>query len=198
VDAAYSPPADPTDSEGKPSHVRRNVAAALVAVVVAGAVAGGVFAFRFVRGSADTAVAMAPSDSALYASFNLDPPGSQKMALNDLLNKFPAVSSESQRDTWINLAIDNLGKEAGLTHADVRPWVGPQLAVAAQATALRLSGSTTVRARQAAKWQVVWIHVVDTNARQRARDGGPGQRRAGRVGHREPHGGAGRLRRFRQ
>jgi hypothetical protein len=143
VDAAYSPPADPTDSEGKPSHVRRNVAAALVAVVVAGAVAGGVFAFRFVRGSADTAVAMAPSDSALYASFNLDPPGSQKMALNDLLNKFPAVSSESQRDTWINLAIDNLGKEAGLTHADVRPWVGPQLAVAAQATALRLSGSTS-------------------------------------------------------
>jgi uncharacterized protein DUF3352 len=143
VDAVYSPSPGAAGSEGKPSHVRRNVAAALVAVVVAGAVAGGIFAFRFVRGAADTAVAMVPSDSVVYASFNLDPPGSQKMALNDLFNKFPAVSSDSQRDTWINLALDNLGMQAGFTHADVRPWLGPQLAVTAQATAFRFSGSSS-------------------------------------------------------
>ena len=140
VDAAHPPPAD-ADSEGKPSHVRRTVAAALVAVVVAGAVAGGIFAFRFVRGSADTAVVMVPSDSVFYASLNLDPPGSQKMALNDLFNKFPAVSSESARDTWINLALDNLGMQAGFMHADVRPWLGSQLAVAAQAPSFRPSES---------------------------------------------------------
>ena len=131
-----SPPsADSAGSETKPSHARRTVAGALVAVVVAGAVAGGILAFRFVRGTADSAVTMVPSDSALYANFNLDPPGSQKMALNDLFNKFPAVNSESQRDTWVNLALDNLGTKAGFTHADVRPWLGPQLAVAAQESA---------------------------------------------------------------
>jgi Protein of unknown function (DUF3352) len=134
--APDSPPlADDAGSDSKRSHVRRTVAGALVAVVVAGAVAGGILAFRFVRGTADTVVSMVPSDSALYANFNLDPPGSQKMALNDLFNKFPAVNSESQRDTWINLALDNLGAKEGFSHADVRPWLGPQLAVAAQATA---------------------------------------------------------------
>ena len=141
----------------EPSRARRSrrvIAGTLIAVLVAAGVTGGILAFRFIRGSADSLVALAPSDAAVYVNVNLDPSAAQKLAINGLLAKFPGLAG-SQRDSTINDWLDEAFKGTGLTHSDVRPWLGAQLSVVVSASGLtpragsdlprapgRLSGST--------------------------------------------------------
>jgi len=97
-------------------------------VLVAGMVAGAVLAFGFIRGSADTMVSYAPSDTAVYANLDLAPSGAQQLDLNGLLGQFPGLSGAS-RDATINQWLDSALSPAGLSHTDIRSWLGSQLSL---------------------------------------------------------------------
>jgi hypothetical protein len=106
----------------------RALAGGGIAVLVAGGVAAAVLAFGFLRGSADSMVSFAPSDTAVYVSLNLDPSGGQKLALNNILGKFPGLSGGS-RDATINGWLDSGLQSSGLSHRDVRTWLGAQISL---------------------------------------------------------------------
>lgn len=109
--------------------------AALVAVVVVAGTVGGILGFRLLGGSADSLSAMAPSDTVVYVNAHLDPSAGQKLALNGLLDKFPSLGGSS-RDATINGWIDSLLQPAGLTHADIRPWLGNDISLVVPSSAL--------------------------------------------------------------
>jgi len=108
---------------------------ALTFVVVAGLVAGGVTAFRFVRGASDRLASLTPDDTAAYFTAYLDPPASQKLAANGLLSKLPAVSTSSALDAAIDRLLDTALADSGLNHSDVHPWLGSQVAGAVSSKA---------------------------------------------------------------
>ncbi len=99
------------------------------------AAAGGILALRAFGGSGDSLVSMVPSDTALYVNVNFDPPASQKLAVQGLLNKFPALSDQS-RGATINGWLDTAFSPAGLNHNDISPWLGSELSIAIPASAL--------------------------------------------------------------
>ena len=127
-----SPPLSEADAvpETRAEHSRafRALAGGGIAVLVAGGVAAAVLAFGFLRGSADSMVSFAPSDSAVYVNLNLDPSGGQKLALNNILGKFPGLSGGS-RDATINGWLDTGLRSSGLSHGDVRTWLGSQVSL---------------------------------------------------------------------
>src|SRR5579859_7918956 len=130
---SFEPPPPPPDSVEAPAVARqhskafRAVAGGAIAVVVAGGVAAAVLTFSFLRGSADSMVAFAPSDTSVYVNLDLDPSGGQKLALNGILSKFPGLGGS--RDATINQWLDSALQPAGLSHADVRTWLGSQLSL---------------------------------------------------------------------
>jgi hypothetical protein len=123
----FEPPAavPETDSEAE---ARRAFAGSGIAILVAGGVAAAILAFGFIRGTADSMVTLAPSDTAVYANLNLQPSGGQQLALNSILGKFPGLSGTS-RDASINQWLDSGMQSTGLTHADVRSWLGSQVSL---------------------------------------------------------------------
>jgi hypothetical protein len=110
------------------SRVFRAVAGSGIAILVAGGVAAAVLAFGFIRGSADSMVTFAPSDTAAYVNLDLAPSAGQQLALNNILGRFPALGGSS-RDATINHWLDSGLQSSGLTHADVRTWLGSQLSL---------------------------------------------------------------------
>ena len=129
------PPPAPDPVMVRPRRVRRLVVAALIAVVVVAGTVGGILGFRLLGGTADSLSAMAPSDAVVYVNAHLDPSAGQKLALNGLLDKFPSLGGSS-RDATINGWIDSLLQPTGLTHADVRPWLGSDISFIVPADAL--------------------------------------------------------------
>ena len=119
----------------RPRRTRRFVIAGLIAVVVVAGTVGGIVGFRLLGGSADSLSAMAPSDTVVYVNAHLDPSAGQKLALNGLLDKFPSLGGSS-RDTTINGWIDSLLQPTGLTHNDVRPWLGSDISLVVPSSAL--------------------------------------------------------------
>jgi Protein of unknown function (DUF3352) len=119
----------------RPSRQFRAIAVTAAAVVVAVAAAGGILALRAFGGSGDSLVSMVPSDTALYVNVNFDPPASQKLAVQGLLNRFPALSDQS-RSATINGWLDTAFSPAGLNHNDISPWLGSELSIAIPASAL--------------------------------------------------------------
>jgi len=127
--------AGPPPAEPRPRLGRRLLIGGLSFVLVAGLVGAGVVAFRFVRGAGDRLAGLAPDDTAAFATVYLDPAGSQKLAVNGLLSKFPEVSTSRALDAAVNRLLDTTLTESGLSHADVRPWLGTQLAAAVSSQA---------------------------------------------------------------
>ena len=130
---SFEPPPPPPDSVESTAPARqhskafRAIAGGAIAVVVAGGVAAAVLTFSFLRGSADSMVTFAPSDTSVYVNLDLDPSGGQKLALNGILGKFPGLGGS--RDATINQWLDGALQPAGLSHADVRTWLGSQLSL---------------------------------------------------------------------
>ncbi len=130
----FEPPTNPSTEVAPPeahaqhSRAFRAVAGGGIAVLVAGVVAAAVLAFGFIRGSADTIVSFAPSDTAVYANVDLVPSGGQQLALNGILGRFPGLSAAS-RDATFNQWLDSGLRSSGLSHADVRSWLGSQLSL---------------------------------------------------------------------
>ena len=110
-------------------------------MVVAGTV-GGILGVRLLGGSADSLSAMAPSDTVVYVNAHLDPSAGQKLALDGLLDKFPTLGGPS-RDATINGWIDSMLQPSGLTHGDVRPWLGGDISFVVPSGALRSFSSSS-------------------------------------------------------
>ena len=131
------PPPPPADYAPMvvPRRSRKPLVAVLIAIVVVAATVGGVLGFRLLGGSADSLASMAPSDTIVYVNAHLDPSAGQKLALNGLLDKFPTLGGSS-RDATINGWIDSALQPTGLTHSDVRPWLGSDISLVVPSSAL--------------------------------------------------------------
>lgn len=116
------------ESRREHSKAFRAVAGSGIAVLVAGGVAAAVLAFGFLRGTADSMVSFAPSDTSVYVNLDLEPSGGQLLALNSILGKFPGLDGSS-RDATINHWLDSAVQSSGLSHTDVRTWLGSQLSL---------------------------------------------------------------------
>ena len=105
----------------------------LIAVVATAAVlAGGALVtatVELVGPARDDAVEMVPAEAFLYGNVFLDPSTPQKLALEDLIAKFPEASTPEKAKVAITGLLDEGLKELGMTFAsDVEPWLGTQVA----------------------------------------------------------------------
>jgi Protein of unknown function (DUF3352) len=113
----------------------RVVVLALVGVLgVAAVAAAGVIGYRmFFGASEDDAVALVPSDAAVYGNVFLDPSMDQKRAIGDLLEKFPqAPDTEEATNQLIELVDKGLAEIDMNFEDDIDPWLGNQVAGWAQ------------------------------------------------------------------
>jgi hypothetical protein len=93
-------------------------------VVVAG--------YLFVLSTApDRAARIAPSDTVVYVNVHLQPSAGQRANLNDLLTRFPGFGDPATLDEKIDETLQNYLRDVDLDYrADVKPWLGDQLAFA--------------------------------------------------------------------
>ncbi len=95
----------------------------------------GVIAFSLLLGGAttDRAANLAPADAVLYASVYLQPSSGQQAQLASVLSRLPGFEDRAALDTKIDELAQRFLGEAGIDYrADVKPWLGNQLAIAAR------------------------------------------------------------------
>ena len=99
----------------------------VIAVLVLGG--AGFAAMRFLNQPAeDAAIDLVPADSYVYGTLYIEPSGSQKRALDDLLGKFPEIESTDQAINRLTELLDEELQTMGLSYAeDIEPWMGDQL-----------------------------------------------------------------------
>jgi hypothetical protein len=115
--------------------MHRLVIAATILLSLIGAVV--VVAYLFVFSpSTDRAASMVPARSLAYVSAYLTPSTGQQLNLQQVLTKLPGFTDESQLGTNIDVLAQRLLGDAGLDYrADVKPWIGGEVAVALVAPA---------------------------------------------------------------
>lgn len=98
-------------------------------------VAGGAYAIAsFFAPAEDRAADYTPKNAAFYVNLFLEPSNSQKMALEDLVAKFPAAGTlEEARDKIVDLLDEGLSEVGLAFEQDVEPWLGNQIALFATA-----------------------------------------------------------------
>jgi Protein of unknown function (DUF3352) len=102
------------------------IGVALTAVIGAGAIA----LASFLAPAQDHAVELAPKDSFFYTNAFLEPSTSQRMAIRDLLEKFPDGGTPEEAEAALDAFLDDLLETEGFTWTgDVKPWLGNQIAV---------------------------------------------------------------------
>jgi hypothetical protein len=124
--APPGPPAPPRSRGMAP--VAKWLIGGLVAVVV---LAGIAFAAvnAFFAAAEDDAVRVIPKDAILYGNVFLEPSNGQKMAIRDLLEKFPNAGTPEEARDLIARLLDEAFSEAGVTYTeDIEPWLGKQMA----------------------------------------------------------------------
>jgi len=109
----------------------RRLATALTALLTL--LGGGVMAGYLLLfwANPDRAADAAPADSAVYVNVYLHPSSGQKMNLFELVARLPGFSDPATLDEKIHDVAQRLLGEVGLDYgADLRPWLGNQVAVA--------------------------------------------------------------------
>ena len=139
----YGPGPQPEYLDGAPvPSERRRGGTVLVGAVVgvlAAAGLGGWAAFSLLSGSGDQPAEAVPSNAAGYVSVDLDPSAGQKIEAFRMLRKFPAIADELGLETTDDLrrlffenALDSEDMCGNLDYdADVAPWIGDRIALAA-------------------------------------------------------------------
>jgi len=110
--------------------VRRLVVAltALLAMVGAAVVGGYLL---FFAAAADRAAGAVPADSAVYLKVYLQPSSGQKLDLLGLIGHLAGFSDDATREEKIHEVTQRLLGEVGVDYkANVRPWLGAQVALA--------------------------------------------------------------------
>ena len=139
---AFGPPAPggpsgaPSWDGAEPPAGRRSRRAAVVAAVVGGVVVVGGAGYAtasYLSGGGTQPEQVLPGDVLGFVKVDLDPSAGQKMALRSLLEKFPDVDTEGDgdiRDQLLQPLLELSGDELDYA-ADVEPWLGDRMAVAA-------------------------------------------------------------------
>jgi hypothetical protein len=85
--------------------------------------------FLLLRGSDEKLLSRIPATAEVVATIYLDPSASQKVNLFRLAERFPALGTGSEIGGRIDGLLDDALASTGLSHEDVRPWLGSQLAI---------------------------------------------------------------------
>ncbi len=103
-------------------------------VTLLGLTAGSIVAgyLLLLSGSPDRLAALAPAGTAAYVNLYLSPSVGQQLNLEALIGRLPGFADEASLDAKVDQIIGNLLAGTGIDYeADVKPWLGDQLAVAA-------------------------------------------------------------------
>jgi len=126
-----SPPLGPgTPDAPSPSRHRGRRLLAIVAatlIVLGGGVAAA--AFLMMRGSSTELLELVPASSEVVVTASLDPSAGQKMNLLALAHRFPALGDDQDLRKEVNRALDEALESSGLSHDDVLPWLGSEVAI---------------------------------------------------------------------
>lgn len=114
----------------------------LIGLVAVAVVASYVVLFA---GAADRAATMAPANTVVYANLYLQPSTGQQMNLSGLIGRLPGFADDAALDEKIDQVVQNLLSMTGIDYrADVKPWLGDQIAVAAWPTGTDALEAATV------------------------------------------------------
>lgn len=81
--------------------------------------------------AADQAARLVPADAAVYVNVYLQPSTGQQMNLSSLMGRLPGFGDAAALDEKVDVVMQNLLSGSGLDYrADIKPWLGDQLAVA--------------------------------------------------------------------
>ncbi len=101
----------------------------LIGLVAIAVVAGYLFLFA---GAGDRAATLAPATTVAYASVYLQPSTGQQANLSGLIGRLPGFADEAALDEKVDQVVQNLLATTGIDYrADVKPWLGDQIAIAA-------------------------------------------------------------------
>jgi hypothetical protein len=126
------PGAPETPPAGRRGRLGRRTLVALVAgvaVVVGGGVA---LAFFMMRGSPERLADTVPSQADVFVTIYLDPSAGQKVNLLGLARQFPDLGKGQDLGGRVNDVLDEALAESGLTHDDVRPWLGSEIGLSVE------------------------------------------------------------------
>ncbi|TMK58761.1 MAG: DUF3352 domain-containing protein, partial [Actinobacteria bacterium] len=114
--------------EAPPPGRRRGlkVAGIALAAVLVLAGAAGAAAFMLLRGSGEVILNKVPASADVVVTANLDPAASQKVNLLRIASRFPALGGPDQLQQQLNQTLDDVLRDVGMTHEDVR-WVGSEV-----------------------------------------------------------------------
>ena len=114
--------------EAAPAAPRRGlkIAGIALAAVLVLAGAAGAAGFMLLRGSGEAVLDKIPASADVVVTANLDPAASQKMNLLRMASKFPALAGQDGIQQRLNETLDDLLRDVGMTHDDVR-WVGSEV-----------------------------------------------------------------------
>lgn len=123
---AYAPPDPPSSS--RQERWARAIGVAVASVIGLAAVASAAV-FLLLRGSDEKLLSRIPATAEVVATVYLDPSASQKVNLFRLAERFPALGTGGEIGRRIDELLDDALSSTGLSHEDVRPWLGSQLAI---------------------------------------------------------------------
>jgi hypothetical protein len=104
----------------------------LIGLVGIAVVAGYLVLFA---GGGDRAATLAPANTVAYANVYLQPSTGQQANLSALIGQLPGFADEAALDDKIDQVVQNLLSTTGIDYrADVKPWLGDQIAIAAWPT----------------------------------------------------------------
>lgn len=122
--------------------MHRLVIALTALLSLAGVVVVGGYLFLFAA-QPDRMSRAVPADASLYATVYLQPSTGQKLNLASLLGRVPGFSDPASLDTKIHEITGRLLSEADLDYeADIRPWLGDQVAVAVEPSGMDPAAAT--------------------------------------------------------
>jgi Protein of unknown function (DUF3352) len=129
------PPGSPWGpwSEGhQPASTTRRARRWLVVLLATLLVVGGggsAAAFLLMRGAGEELLQLVPASSEVVVTAYLDPSAGQKVNLMALADRFPALRDDQRIGEQVDDVLDSALEGTGLSHEDVRPWLGSQVAV---------------------------------------------------------------------
>jgi hypothetical protein len=120
-------------SEGHPTasrtgRTRRWLVVLLATLLVVGG-GGSAAAFFLMRGAGEELLQLVPASSEVVVTAYLDPSAGQKVNLMGLAHRFPALRDGQQIRQEVDDVLDEALAGVGLSHEDVRPWLGSEVAI---------------------------------------------------------------------
>jgi hypothetical protein len=90
---------------------------------------GSAAAFLLMRGAGEELLQLVPASSEVVLTAYLDPSAGQKVNLMALADRFPALRDDRRIGEQVDDVLDSALEGTGLSHEDVRPWLGSQVAI---------------------------------------------------------------------